>query len=237
MGTLLVIGAAPKVEGETGTVTLTGIGSFETRAILGSALGLQCQFVKVSQDQRKVIAAAIEAAQAQDAPFIARAQSVAADIAALLERALRDNAITLADLFDTEYTPIEGTDPLQLLARHTALTDQILPAVLEPALAADPKGVFCAATDRNGYVATHNRGSSEPQRPGDPAWNAINCRNRRIFDDRSGILAARNPKPVLTQTYARDLGGGNFLLLKEIDSPIVVNGRHWGAVRYGLRLA
>jgi methyl-accepting chemotaxis protein len=33
------------------------------------------------------------------------------------------------------------------------------------------------------------------------------------------------------QTYARDLGGGNVMLLKELDAPITVKGRNWCGVR------
>jgi methyl-accepting chemotaxis protein len=74
---------------------------------------------------------------------------------------------------------------------------------------------------------------SHLQRPGDPAWNQGHCRNRRIFDDRAGLLAARNIQPFLVQAYPRDMGGGNIVVLKEYDAPILVQGRHWG----GLRLA
>jgi methyl-accepting chemotaxis protein len=31
------------------------------------------------------------------------------------------------------------------------------------------------------------------------------------------------------------MGGGNFVLLKEVAAPIVVQGRHWGALRIGYR--
>lgn len=56
---------------------------------------------------------------------------------------------------------------------------------------------------------------------------------RRIFNDRTGLASARNKKPFLLQTYRRDMGGGQFVMLKEASAPIMVQGRHWG----GLRLA
>ena len=37
----------------------------------------------------------------------------------------------------------------------------------------------------------------------------------------------------MLQTYRRDMGGGQFVMLKEASAPIMVQGRHWG----GLRLA
>jgi methyl-accepting chemotaxis protein len=92
--------------------------------------------------------------------------------------------------------------------------------------------VFCAAVDRNGYLPTHNRKFSQPQGV-DPVWNAAHCRNRRIFNDRTGLAAGRNTHRFLLQTYRRDMGGGNFKLMKDLSAPIVVSGRHWG----GLRLA
>ena len=47
--------------------------------------------------------------------------------------------------------------------------------------------------------------------------------------------AAANTKPFLLQTYRRDMGGGNFVLMKDLSSPIVIRGRHWGAFRMGFR--
>ena len=46
---------------------------------------------------------------------------------------------------------------------------------------------------------------------------------------------AANTKPFLLQTYRRDMGGGNFVLMKDLSSPIRVRGRHWGAFRMGFR--
>ena len=60
-------------------------------------------------------------------------------------------------------------------------------AIPEPLLESDPRMVFCAAVDRNGYLPVHNRKYSLPQRPGQTAWNTANSRARRIFDDRAGF--------------------------------------------------
>jgi methyl-accepting chemotaxis protein len=62
-------------------------------------------------------------------------------------------------------------------------------------------------------------------------WNAANCRNRRIFDDKSGLLASRNQRPVLVQTYERTVDRRTKVLMKEFDVPVHIGERHWGAVR------
>jgi methyl-accepting chemotaxis protein len=41
--------------------------------------------------------------------------------------------------------------------------------------------------------------------------------------------------PYELQIYRRDMGGGNFVLMKDLSSPINVRGRHWGAFRMGFR--
>jgi methyl-accepting chemotaxis protein len=96
--------------------------------------------------------------------------------------------------------------------------------------------IFCAAVDRNGYLPVHNAIYSQPQRPGEAIWNAANARNRRLFDDRAGLTAARNTRPYLIQNYPRDMGNGVTIMMQEIDAPIRVRGKHWGGFRTAYRL-
>jgi methyl-accepting chemotaxis protein len=169
-----------------------------------------------------------------DAPMIGIAQGCAARIAEAFADALTAGQISEADLFDSHYTAIAGSDPEQVLTRFTTLTDRVLPALQEPVLDLDPRIVFCAAVDRNGYLPTHNRRFSHPQSD-DPVWNAANCRNRRLFDDRVGLKAGRSTAPFLLQVYRRDMGGGQSVLMKDLSAPITVAGRHWGGLRLAYR--
>ena len=95
---------------------------------------------------------------------------------------------------------------------------------------------FCAMVDRNGYLPVHNKIYSHPQRPGDVAWNTANSRNRRIFNDPAGLAAGQNQRSYLIQSYARDMGGGVTIMMREIDVPIRVRGRHWGGFRTAYKL-
>ncbi|MFM0303608.1 methyl-accepting chemotaxis protein [Paraburkholderia sediminicola] len=169
-----------------------------------------------------------------DTPFIEAAQQAALKISKLFEAAVARGDITLADLFDRRYEPVAGTNPVQFTTRFTAFVDRVLPAIQEPLVALDQRIAICAAVDENGYLPTHNQKFSHPQGP-DPVWNAANCRNRRMFDDRTGLAAARDTNRFLLQTYRRDMGGGEFVLMKNVSAPIVVSGRHWGGFRIGYR--
>ena len=171
-----------------------------------------------------------------DSGWIEEAQSVARQISGAFERAVAEGQIGLDALFDRRYRPIPGTDPAQMMAAFTELTDRLLPSIQEPVPTLDERIAFCAAVDENGYLPTHNRKFSQAQRPGDSVWNTANCRNRRIFADRVGLAAGRSTAPFLVQTYRRDMGGGNFVMMKDISAPITVRGRHWGGLRLAVKV-
>jgi methyl-accepting chemotaxis protein len=235
-GALLVASAPADLSGQTISVTFDRIGLVTCTVRAVSPLGVHLQFQRLQPEQRRSLEEVLAEARQFDARCTSRVQSLAAAAEQAFEQALLAGQITEAALFDNNYTEIEGTDPQQVLSPATAVCDAVMPGIIDPAKAADPMVAFCAAIDRCGYIATHNRDCSLPQRPGQPEWNRTNSRNRRIFDDRTGILAARNTKPVLVQTYRRELGNGQIMMLKEFDAPIRVRGRHWGAMRMGMKL-
>ena len=202
----------------------------QTGRALGAAMKRSEAFLDVSEHLIELVAEC--GIETEDTLYINGAIDAATQIGGLLDAALADGTITSAQLFDEAYRPIPKTNPAQHTTRFVALADQLFPAEQERMLRLSPKVVFCIAVDRNGYVATHNRRYCHPQR-GDLAWDSANSRYRRIFADRTGLASARNERPFLLQTYRRDMGGGNFIVMKEAAAPITVNGRHWG----GLRLA
>jgi len=204
-----------------------------TSSSLGQARERLNKLVGISETLVGLTAAS--GVETTDTPFIRAAQQAAAQATALFEAAIREGRVTMADLFDENYQPIPGSNPAQVMTRFTALTDRVMPDVQEPMLQLDPRVVFCAAIDRNGYLPTHNRKFSQPQGP-DPVWNAANCRNRRMFNDRVGLAAGRNTKPFLLQTYRRDMGGGQFAPMKDVSAPVFVQGRHWGGVRIAYKI-
>ncbi|HEY2211403.1 MAG TPA: hypothetical protein VGH62_07270 [Bradyrhizobium sp.] len=44
------------------------------------------------------------------------------------------------------------------------------------------------------------------------------------------------PPCELIQSYARDMGNGKTIMMREIDVPIRVNRRHWGGFRTAYKL-
>ena len=172
--------------------------------------------------------------ETSDAPLIRVVIDTAKQISDAFEIAVARGEISIDQLMDEKYREISGTNPKQYLTDYVTFTDRILPDIQDPIQKSDPRIVFCVAWAKGGYLPTHNPNYRLPQGP-DPVWNNANCRNRRLFNDRAVKKVAANTKPFLLQTYRRDMGGGNFVLMKDLSSPIYVRGRHWGAFRMGFR--
>ena len=172
----------------------------------------------------------------KDSELIDQAVGAARQISNLFDQAIQSGLLSEQQIFDENYRSIANTDPQQVVTKYTQFTDQHLPEILEPFLATDPRVVFCAAVDRNGYLPTHNKKYSKPQ-SNDPIWNAANCRNRRIFNDRTCLKAGRNTQAFVLQTYRRDMGGGSYVMMKDLSAPIYVRGRHWGGFRVGYKVS
>lgn len=215
---------------------LRGLGAADAKVVGVSEAGFHCAFT--NPDARFEAALEGQIAKIHDsyAKDVEIAQSGAARVSAAMEDLISRRVLSMDDLFDTDYQPISGTNPLQVSTRALKALEDALPAIQEDILARIDGMTFCASVDRNGYLPVHNLVFSKPQKPDDPAWNFANSRNKRIFDDRAGLTAARNTRPFLIQSYPRDMGGGNIVWMKEIDVPIFVEGRHWGGFRTAYKL-
>lgn len=227
---------APRDEipaGTMGRLHADGPGELPCRVLMPAGAAAHVQFDAPHETTQAALVAIIDQVSRRDEAMAAQCADGARRLSAALEDALRRGRIDREALFDEKYVAIPGSAPQQHRAAFCDLTDELFTPEQEAMLTRLPGIIFCCAADRNGYIATHNLKVSQPQRPDDPIWNAANCRNRRIFNDRAGLLAAQNRQPALHQTYDRDMGGGAIVFLKEADCPIMVGGEHWGNLRLG----
>ncbi|RZI41948.1 chemotaxis protein [Herbaspirillum sp. HC18] len=216
-------GVLDSVRGLTEQVSSTATALQDARKRTESFLSLSESLIEM---------AAESGVRTDDTPFIESAIAAGKRITALFEEGIRSGVISAADLFDRRHQPIPGTNPEQFMAPFTPFCEKVLPDVLEEILTWSPKVVFSVAADSKCYIPTHNRKFSKPQGK-DPVWNQANSRNRRFFVGRTEWAAINNRKPFLLQTYRRNMGGGNFVVMKDLSVPIFVDGKHWGALRIG----
>ena len=215
--------------------TLESIGACRIRTGERSKAGTQARFEAPDAALTEKIEDRLWAIHDENTEFVTRAMEAGTALTSMFEQAVASGAISIDDMFDDDYVEIAGTNPLQHRTRILGWADRALPPFQEAFLARDPRMVFCVMIDRNGYLPVHNKIYSHPQRPGDVAWNTANSRNRRIFNDAAGLAAGRNLRSYLIQSYARDMGNGKTIMMREIDVPIRVNGRHWGGFPHRLQ--
>jgi methyl-accepting chemotaxis protein len=216
--------------------TLQDIGACRLRIAEYGKAGARALFQSPDAQLTEKIEDKLWSIREENTEFVTRALEAGTALTRIFEDGVASGAISIEDMFDTEYVEIAGTNPLQHRSKILDWADRALPPFQEAFLAKDARMVFCVMIDRNGYLPVHNKVYSHPQRPGDIAYNTANCRNRRIFNDVAGLAAGRNQRSFLIQSYARDMGNGKTIMMREIDVPIRVQGRHWGGFRTAYKL-
>jgi methyl-accepting chemotaxis protein len=235
-GALVAISGETEIaKGARVAVVVDGIGRAPARVVGQSKMGFHVEWQQPPIDFIAALRRVLEEIRKENADLVITAIKAAEAVSRAFEEAITNRRLTMEMLFDAEYVRIEGSNPPQYRTNALELLEQILPPIQEPLLE-DPNVVFAVAIDRNAWHPIHNKRYSLPARPDDVAWNTQYSRGRRIRDDRAGLAAARSVRPSLIQTYNRDVGGGNFVMMKEIDAPIRVFGRHWGGFRMAYKM-
>jgi methyl-accepting chemotaxis protein len=148
----------------------------------------------------------------------------------LFEEAIDNNALTAVTAFDTEYQTYGKFDPPKYHTKYDSYADKALLS-LQDEMMKNPSIVFAVTVDNNGYLPTHN---SKYQQPitGDKEKDRVGNRTKRIFNDETGLAAAKNTQPGFIQIYKRDTGETMW----DVSSPILVKGKQWGNFRIGLSI-
>jgi methyl-accepting chemotaxis protein len=218
------------------TASLQDVGACRIRITEHAKAGAQARFEAPDAALSEKIEDKLWSIHDENTEFVTRAMQAGTELTRIFENGIASGEVSIEDMFDEDYIEIPGTNPVQHRTRILGWADRALPPFQEDFLAKDPRMVFCVMIDRNGYLPVHNRIYSHPQRAGDVVWNTANCRNRRIFNDAAGLAAGRNLRSYLIQSYARDMGNGKTIMMREIDVPIRVDGRHWGGFRTAYKL-
>ncbi len=151
------------------------------------------------------------------------------EIEETIEDAIKKGIISSSDIWDRNYVPVPNTNPQKYKTRFTDFFKKYIQPIEDKYLAMNPKFKFFIAVDNNGYAPAHNSIYDKPL-TGDYEKDLVGNRSMRIFNDPTGIKAARNTESILIQTYMRDTGNAMY----DISAPLFVEGKHWGAVRVGM---
>ena len=163
----------------------------------------------------------------EDRRFVELAVIARDEIRTLVEAAIARGEIGEADVFDTDYRLIAGSDPARYDNRFADFADRHLQPIIDRVTNSETVIEGCVCSDVNGYLPTHQSRRSQPPRAGDAEWNDRNCRNRRIILDETTARAVRSDAPFMMAVYQLTRGG-EALMVKNVYVPLWIGGRRWG---------
>jgi methyl-accepting chemotaxis protein len=172
----------------------------------------------------------LEDLSAQEREMLELGKEFARRCTETIERWQAKKEVSPERLFSFLYYPLPDTDPPKFTTDYDKLSDRDVLEIEEEILAQASTIIYTVMVDKNGYLPTHNQRYSQPL-TGNKASDLVNNRTKRIFSDRTGLLAAQNTEPFLIQKYQRDTGE----TMADLSVPIIIGGKHWGAVRIGYR--
>jgi methyl-accepting chemotaxis protein len=180
--------------------------------------------------QPKPTAAQLELLNTQEREMLGIAQDFSRRVTETMEGWLAAKEATEDRLFSFFYYPVPKTDPPKFTTDWDRLSDRDIQGIEEAVMTRSQTLVFAVLVDKYGYLPTHNLRYSQPL-TGNMANDLVNNRTKRIFNDKTGLAAAKSTAPFLLQRYQRDTGE----TMVDLSVPVYVRGMHWGSVRLGFR--
>jgi methyl-accepting chemotaxis protein len=165
--------------------------------------------------------------------FIDLALAGAREVSELIEQQLGSMDLGESALFDIDYRPRPGTDPVQYDNRFADFADRHIRPLLDRQTNQHKSVVGCCLLDVNGYLPTHITERSQGQIPGERMRNLEFSRNRQIFMDDQTRRALDGEGDFFVFAYRQDLGEGRYRALRSVFVPLVFNGRKWGLYELG----
>ncbi len=89
--------------------------------------------------------------------------------------------------------------------------------------------------DMNGFLPTHITECSRAP-TGDLEHDTAHCRNGRILFDDVDAAAKRSSAPFFMSVYRQEGDGTNYVTVRNVYMPAIINGRRWGDVEVAYQL-
>ena len=163
----------------------------------------------------------------QDSDMVQQAQEFAREITQRAEEAIESGSLKMEQLFDQDYRLVPGTNPELYRTSLSDWADTNWRPVNDKVVAQGGGIMMCSQADLNGFLPTHL--SDRSRKPtGDLAHDTKYCRNGRIMVANTDLLARASSGPYTMAVYRQEGDGKNYMVVRNVYVPIVVNGRRWG---------
>ena len=142
-------------QGQSFDATLQDVGPCRIRIGERSKAGTQARFERPNAALIEKIEDKLWSIQDDNTEAVTRAMEAGTALKKIFESGIDSGAISIEDMFDTNYVEIPGSNPVQYRTRILDWADRALPAFQEAFLARDKRMAFCAMIDTNGLSLIH----------------------------------------------------------------------------------
>ena len=204
----------------------TVIGSVRDNAVLLDAT--RGNVLSMETTSNKLFNAVISAGVSpRDTEIVELAASFRDQLVAATEAAIASGELRLDQLFDTNYRLVPGTNPELYRTGLSDWADANWRPLFDRLRLAHPSVIMCSAADMNGFLPTHV--TEHSRLPiGELAHDTRYCRNGRILLDDIDQQAKASQAPYFMSVYRQEGDGTNYVVVRNVYSPMVVQGRRWG---------
>jgi methyl-accepting chemotaxis protein len=156
----------------------------------------------------------------------------ARELEALTQAALSLGAVTIEQLFDTNYKPIQGSKPERFTTSLSAWANENWRPFFDQVTSEHDAIHACVCTDMNGFLPAHlSVFSKEPT--GDYEYDKANCRNGLIFFEEIDIAAKASQDDYMMSVYCP---AGLSHTVRNVAIPVSFNERLWGSLELAYTL-
>jgi methyl-accepting chemotaxis protein len=171
----------------------------------------------------------------QDSAIVALAAKVRDEFVGLAERAIERGELSMEQLFDTNYVRVPNSNPERFRTTLCDWADANWRPLFDRIVAEHPEIKMSSAGDMNGFLPTHITECSRAP-TGDLEHDTAHCRNGRILYDETDAAAKRSTAPFFMTVYRQEGDGINYLTVRNVYMPAIINGRRWGDVEVAYQL-
>lgn len=145
----------------------------------------------------------------------------------LTEAAIASGEVSVAQLFDTNYVEVPGSNPVRYTTSLTAWADKVWQPFLDKLCKSHPQIIAPICTDMNGFLPTHiSKFSKNPT--GELGHDTAFCRNGRINLTEADKRAKESTAPYMMAVYRHEGDGHTYQLVRSIFVPMFIDGKRWG---------
>ena len=163
----------------------------------------------------------------EDSQMVDKARRYAEEVTKIAEAALADGSLTMEQLFDQNYAHVPGTNPKQYRTSLCDWADAHWRPVNDRVVAEGGPIMMCSQADMKGFLPTHI--TDRCRKPtGDLTHDTTYCRNGRIMLYAIDKKAKAQNDAYMMAVYRQEGDGKNYVVVRNVYVPVVINGRRWG---------